>query len=212
LGSFLVNIELTLWAGLISFVLGVIILLMRISPVGSLRVASSAFVEFFRNIPLTIVMVFMVLGVWAQLKMNFSADFNTNFFWLAVIGLSLYHSAFVAEALRAGVNTVDIGQAEAARSLGLTFGKSARLIILPQAFRGAIAPLGNTLIALLKNTTVAATASVATETSSLMGTMIEFDPQLIVSIFLIFAIGYTVLVIPIGAAITYLSTSLAVKR
>jgi glutamate transport system substrate-binding protein len=90
-------------------------------------------------------------------------------------GLSVYHAAFVCEALRSGVNTVPAGQAEAARSIGLTFGQSLREVLLPQAFRGAITPLGNTLIALTKNTTVAAAIGVA-EISGLMKEMMEFRP------------------------------------
>jgi glutamate transport system permease protein len=89
---------------------------------------------------------------------------------------------------------------------------AARLVILPQAFRGAIAPLGNTLIALLKNSTVAAAASVSTETSSVMKTMIEFNAPYIWGIFATFAIGYVILVIPIGLLTTWLSQRLAVKR
>ncbi|WP_276800428.1 ABC transporter permease subunit, partial [Cellulomonas iranensis] len=77
---------------------------------------------------------------------------------------AVYHAAFVCEALRSGVNTVPVGQAEAARAIGLGFWPAARLVILPQAFRGAVAPLGNVLIALIKNSTVAAAGSVA-ETS-----------------------------------------------
>ena len=152
--------------------------------------------ELFKNLPLTIIMVFMVLGAYAQLKLSFSDTFTTNFFWLAVTGLSLYTAAFVCESLRSGINTVPIGQAEAARALGLGFMQSATEIILPQAFRGSVAPLGNTLIALLKNSTVAAAASVATETSSLMSEMIEFRPDVIIQIFLIFALGYVILIIP----------------
>ena len=127
-------------------------------------------------------------------------------------GLSLYTAAFVCEALRSGINTVPLGQAEAARALGLNFMQSAGLIILPQAFRGSVAPLGNTLIALLKNSTVAAAASVSTETSSLMSEMIEFHADAIIEIFLIFAIGYVILIIPIGILTTYLSNKLAVRR
>ncbi|MFR8929875.1 MAG: ABC transporter permease subunit, partial [Bifidobacterium bifidum] len=168
--------------------------------------------ELFKNLPLTIIMVFMVLGAYAQLKLTFSDTFATNFFWLSVTGLSLYTAAFVCESLRSGINTVPIGQAEAARALGLGFMQSATQIILPQAFRGSVAPLGNTLIALLKNSTVAAAASVATETSSLMSTMIEFHPDVIVQIFLIFAFGYVILIIPIGMLTTYLSNKLAVRR
>ena len=204
-GAFLVNIELTLWSALFSTILGVILVMMRISPIASLRTVSGAYVELFKNLPLTIIMVFMVLGAYAQLKFSFSDTFATNFFWLAVTGLSLYTAAFVCESLRSGINTVPLGQAEAARALGLNF-------MLPQAFRGSVAPLGNTLIALLKNSTVAAAASVATETSTMMSEMIEYHADQIVPIFLIFAFGYVVLIIPIGMLTTYLSNKLAVRR
>ena len=207
--AFLVNIELTLWSALFSTILGVILVMMRISPVSSLRAVAGAYVELFKNLPLTIIMVFMVLGAYAQLKLSFSDTFATNF---AVTGLSLYTAAFVCESLRSGINTVPLGQAEASRALGLSFMQSATQIILPQAFRGSVAPLGNTLIALLKNSTVAAAASVATETSSLMSEMIEYRSDVIVPIFLIFAFGYVILIIPIGMLTTYLSNKLAVRR
>jgi len=212
LHAFSINLTLTLWSGLLALVLGTIAVAMRISPIGSLRMASTVYVNVLRDIPLTIVMVMMFLVVWTSLKIEISPNFATNFYWLAVIGLGLYHSAFVAEGLRSGVNTVPLGQAEAARAIGLTFMQSARMIVLPQAFRGAISPLGNTLIALIKNTTVAAAASVATETSSTMATMIEFHANYNYLIFLTFAIGYVIIVIPVGMLMTYLSRRLAVKR
>ncbi|MEJ5920720.1 ABC transporter permease subunit [Bifidobacterium thermophilum] len=211
-GAFLVNIELTLWSALFSTILGVILLLMRISPISSLRRVASGYVELFKNMPLTIIMVFMVLGVYAQLKLSFSNTFATNFFWLAITGLSLYTAAFVCESLRSGINTVPIGQAEAARALGLNFWQAATQVILPQAIRGSVAPLGNTFIALLKNSTVAAAASVATETSTMMSEMIEYHADVIVPIFLTFAFGYVILIIPFGALTTYLSNKLAVRR
>ena len=210
--AFLVNLELTFWSVIFSAILGIILVVMRISPISSMRRVAAGYVELFKNMPLTIIMVFMVLGVFAQLKISFSDNFDTNFFWLAVVGLSLYTAAFVCESLRSGINTVPLGQAEAARAMGLNFMQSATLIIMPQALRGSVAPLGNTLIALLKNSTVAAAASVATETSSLMSEMIEFRPDVIVQIFLIFAFGYVILIIPIGVLTTYLSNKLAVRR
>ncbi|ANC30580.1 amino acid ABC transporter permease [Isoptericola dokdonensis] len=212
LGAFWVNIQLALWAAVFSLVLGTLLALLRISPISSLQWAGSAYVTVFRNTPLTIIMVFMVLGAWGQLNVTLSSDFNLNFFWLAVIALTVYHAAFVCEAIRSGVNTVPVGQAEAARSIGLSFLPAARLVILPQAFRGAVAPLGNVLIALIKNTTVAAAASVATETSSVMKTMIEFRPDYIYAIFFTFAIGYVILVTPVGLLTTALSRRLAVAR
>lgn len=210
--AFLVNLELTFWSALFSAILGIILVLMRISPIASMRHVAGGYVEFFKNMPPTIIMVFMVLGAFAQLKLSFSDNFETNFFWLAVVGLSLYTAAFVCESLRSGINTVPLGQAEAARAMGLNFMQSATLVIMPQALRGSVAPLGNTLIALLKNSTVAAAASVATETSSLMSEMIEFRPDVIIQIFLIFAFGYVILIIPIGLLTTFLSNKLAVRR
>ncbi|UPO75687.1 amino acid ABC transporter permease [Arthrobacter sp. Helios] len=210
-GAFWVNIQLTFWAGLWSLVLGTLLAVMRISPIASLRWFGTAYVNIFRNTPLTIIMVFGALALWSQLQVSLSSDFNLNFFRLAILSLSIYHAAFVCEAIRSGVNTVPLGQAEAARSIGLSFLPAAWLIILPQAFRGAIAPLGNVLIALAKNTTVAATASVA-EASGLMKTMIEFRPDLMTQIFLTFALGFVLIVIPIGLLTTWASKKLAVAR
>ena len=210
-GAFWVNIQLTFWAALWSLVLGTILAVMRISPIASLRWFGTAYVNIFRNTPLTIIMVFGTLALWSQLQVNLSSDFELNFFRLAVLSLSVYHAAFVCEAIRSGVNTVPLGQAEAARSIGLSFLPAAWQIILPQAFRGAVAPLGNVLIALAKNTTVAAVASVA-EASGLMKTMIEFRPDLMTQIFLTFAMGFVLIVIPIGLLTTWASKKLAVAR
>lgn len=210
-GAFWVNLQLTFWAAIGSAVLGALIALMRISPIASLRLLGTTYVNLFRNTPLTIILVFLVLGVWSQLGINLSSDFNRNFFLYAVIGLSLYHAAFVCEAIRSGVNTVPAGQTEAARAIGLSFLPAARLIVFPQALRGAITPLGNTLIALTKNTTVAAAASV-TEISSLMKTMIEFRPDVIIAIFLVVALGFVLIVVPVGLLTTWASRKLAVKR
>jgi glutamate transport system permease protein len=210
-GAFWVNLQLTFWAAIGSAVLGALVALMRISPIASLRLLGTTYVNLFRNTPLTIILVFLVLGVWSQLGINLSSDFDRNFFLYAVIGLSLYHAAFVCEAIRSGVNTVPAGQAEAARAIGLSFLPAARLIVFPQALRGAITPLGNTLIALTKNTTVAAAASV-TEISSLMKTMIEFRPDVIIAIFLVVALGFVLIVVPVGLLTTWASRKLAVKR
>ena len=209
--AFWTNIRLAFLATLGSFVLGVVLALFRISPVPSLRALGAGYVNVVRNTPLTIIMLLGVLAVWGQLKISFSSDFTLNFFIYAVIALSLYHAAFMCEAIRSGVNTVPLGQAEAARSIGLGFLPAARHVILPQALRGAITPLGNTVIALTKNTTVAAAASVA-EASGLMKRMIEFSPDVMVAIFLTFAIGFCLIVIPLGLLTTWASEKWAVAR
>ncbi len=107
--------------------------------------------------------------------------------------------------------TVPLGQAEAARSIGLAFGHTLRHVVLPQAFRGAIAPLGNTLIALTKNTTVVATVGVA-EAAYRMRNMIEFNPSQLYWVFAIIATGFVILTLPIGVLFTWLSNRLSVQR
>lgn len=211
IGAFWTNIQLTFWAAIGSFVLGSLLALMRISPVPSLRWAGTAYVHLVRNTPLTILMTLAILGVWTQFQLSLATSFELNFFIYAVIVLALYHAAFVCEAIRSGVNTVPVGQAEAARAIGLGFLPTARYIIFPQALRGSITPLGNTLIALAKNTTVATVASVA-EASGMMKSMIEFNSDLIFMIFFVFAMGFVIIVVPIGLLTTWASRRLAVKR
>ncbi|MDY3049703.1 MAG: amino acid ABC transporter permease [Rothia sp. (in: high G+C Gram-positive bacteria)] len=211
IGAFWTNIQLTFWAAIGSFILGSLLALMRISPVPSLRWAGTAYVHLVRNTPLTILMTLAILGVWTQFQLSLATSFEWNFFIYAVLVLAIYHAAFVCEAIRSGVNTVPVGQAEAARAIGLGFLATARYVIFPQALRGSITPLGNTLIALAKNSTVATVASVA-EASGMMKSMIEFNSDLIFMIFFIFAMGFVVIVVPIGLLTTWASRKLAVKR
>ncbi|TYC97518.1 amino acid ABC transporter permease [Arthrobacter echini] len=210
--AFWVNIQLSFWSAIWALALGTVLALFRISPILSLQWFGAAYVNIFRNTPLTIILAFGFLGLFSVMQISLADDLNLSLFRIAIVGLSLYHAAFVCEAIRSGVNTVPLGQAEAARAIGLGFLPAARLIILPQAFRGAIAPLGNVLIALIKNSTVAAAGSVAAESSSLMKTMIEFRSDLVIPIFLTFALGFVILVIPIGLLTTWASRKLAVAR
>jgi glutamate transport system permease protein len=217
LGAFWVNIQLTFWSAIFAFIIGTVLAVMRVSPAPSLRWAGAMYVNLVRNTPLTLIILACSLGLWGQLGVILATneagrvDITANSFRLAVLGLSAYTAAFVCESLRSGVNTVPAGQAEAARAMGLGFGQSMRMIILPQAIRGAIAPLGNTLIALAKNTTVAQAAGVV-QAASVMATMIEFRPDLMVAIFLVIALGWVIIVLPIGLVTTYLSRRLGVVR
>lgn len=150
LSGFVVTLQLTGLAGVIALVWGTVLAAMRVSPVSTLRGIAVTYVELLRNTPLTLVFFFLVFvapqfGVLPPLG-----------FWTAVIALSAYTSAFVAEAVRSGINAVPIGQAEAARAIGLTFSQTLNLVVLPQAVRSVIPPIINVLIALTKNTSVAA--------------------------------------------------------
>ena len=216
LGAFWMTVQLTLWGGFGALVVGTIVAVCRVSPVGVLRTFGAWFVTLTRNTPLTLIVALCSLGIANTLRVQLAPDGSPTFvvdngFRWAVIGLMVYHASFVAESLRSGINTVPVGQAEAARSIGLSFGGTLRHVVLPQAFRGAIAPLGNTLIALTKNTTVVATVGVA-EAAYMMRNMIEFNPSLLYWIFAIMATGFVILTLPVGILFTWLSKRLAVVR
>jgi glutamate transport system permease protein len=215
LAAFRMTVYLTFFAAIGSLVLGTVLAVMRVSPVPTLSRLGALYVNIVRNTPLTLILLFCVLGVLYVLQVPLAptdspTSVRDNAIRWAIVGLSVYHAAFVCEALRSGVNTVDRGQAEAARSIGLTFAQSMREVILPQAFRGAIAPLGSVLIALTKNTTVASIIGVA-EASGLMKTIIENETAS-VTVFMVFAIGFVILTLPVGLLFTSLSRRLAVKR
>jgi glutamate transport system permease protein len=210
LGAFWTTIQLAVLSAVGSLVLGTIVAILRVSPVRVLQFLGTSYVNIFRNTPLTLLMVFGVLGATYILGLPLSGNTNSNVFRWAVVMLSVYHAAFVCEALRSGINTVPPGQAEAARSIGLTFAQSMREVILPQAFRGAVAPLGSTLVALIKNTTVAAVIGAA-DAAGLLQEIVENETGQL-SVFLIFAIGFVILTLPLGIFFTHLSRSLAVKR
>ncbi|GHD03807.1 amino acid ABC transporter permease [Zhihengliuella salsuginis] len=211
LSTFWTNMQLTFWAAIAAFALGTLLAVMRISPVPSLRWVGTAYVNIFRNTPLTIILTFGVLVLFGVFQVSLASDFNLNFFRIAIVGLTIYHAAFFCEAIRSGVNTVPLGQAEAARAIGLSFLPAAKIVILPQAFRGSIAPIGNVLIALIKNSTVATAGSVA-EISGLMKTMIEFRPDVGILVFLTVAVFFVIVVIPVGLLTTWASKKLAVSR
>ncbi|MBW8739491.1 MAG: amino acid ABC transporter permease [Streptomyces turgidiscabies] len=212
LGAFWMTVKLTAFSALGSLVWGTLLAAMRVSPVPLMRGFGTAYVNIVRNIPLTVIIVFSSLGLADifGVTMGASDDFPLQGFRLAVLSLTAYTAAFVCEALRSGINTVPPGQAEAARAIGLSFRQVLGLVVLPQAFRSVIGPLANVLIALTKNTTVAAAIGVA-EAASLMKKMIENEAQLVL-IGVVFAFGFVVLTLPTGLAFGWLSKRLAVKR
>lgn len=146
--GFRTTLTLTLLSAVFALILGTILGAFRVSPIPSLRAFGLAYVELVRNTPLTAVFFF---AVFVMPRLGVVLDFYIT----AVVALSVYTAAFVCEAVRSGVNSVGVGQAEAARSIGLTFSQTLRTVILPQAFRTVIPPLINIFIALTKNTSIA---------------------------------------------------------
>jgi glutamate transport system permease protein len=208
--GFWLTIKLTVVSGILSLLVGTVLAAMRVSPVPVLRSAAGTYVTLMRNTPLTLVIFFCAFGLGANLGLEFSDTITTNIFWLSIVGLVAYTSAFVCEAIRSGVNTVPLGQAEAARSIGLTFSQSLGIVVLPQAFRSVIAPLGSVFIALTKNTTIAATIGVG-EAAGVMRDLIEFESE-VFWIFAGVAAGFVVLTLPMGLAFGWAARRVAVLR
>ncbi|WP_424211463.1 amino acid ABC transporter permease [Streptomyces sp. BI20] len=212
LGAFWVTVQLTLWSAAGSLVWGTALAGMRVSPVPVMRAFGTGYVNIVRNIPLTVLIIACSLGLNQTLGITLGGgDFKSIGFRLAILGLVAYTGTFVCEALRSGINTVPVGQAEAARALGLGFFQVLTLIVLPQAFRAVIAPLANVLIALTKNTTVAAAIGV-TEAALLMKEMNENEADSIMAVFLVIAMGFVLLTLPTGLLLGRLARRMAVKR
>lgn len=211
LAGFWVNVQLAAVCAVLSLLVGTILVTMRVSPTPVLRGAGTAYVNVMRNTPLTLVLAFSSLGLSDKLGLIFSEEPDTNGFWLVVMGLSLYTSTFVCEALRSGINTVPLGQAEAARAIGLTFGQTLRLIILPQASRAVIAPLGSVIIAMIKNTTVATAGGYLADVAFVMKDTFDTTGASI-PIFLGIVVAFMALTLPIGFFTGWLAKRLAVAR
>ncbi|MET8580124.1 amino acid ABC transporter permease [Streptomyces collinus] len=211
LGAFWTTVQLTLLSAVGSLVWGTLLAAMRVGPVPLMRGFGTAYVNIVRNIPLTVIILFASLGLKDTLRITLGSDqVDTSNFRLAVLGLVVYTSAFVCEAIRSGINTVPVGQAEAARAIGLSFTQVLGLVVLPQAFRAAVGPLTNVLIALTKNTTVAAAIGVA-EAALLMKEMLENEAQLLL-ISAVIAFGFCCLTLPTGLILGWVGKKVAVKR
>lgn len=191
-------------SGVAALVLGTIVAAMRISPVGTLRGIATVYTEVIRNTPLTLVLFFcaFVLPLLGS---------RPPYAVAAMIGLSVYTSPFVAEALRSGINGVPVGQAEAARSLGLGFSQSVSLVILPQAFRMTIPPLINVFIALTKNTSVAGGFFVF-ELFAAGRTLANANGHAVMAVLLAVATFYLIVTVPLGLIATQLERKWVVQR
>ena len=200
LKAFGLTIGLFVVSGVGALVLGTILAVLRVGPVSILNKAAALYVILFRNTPLLMIFIFMAIAM-PVLGYNFKfvedievGGWNVSaFFFRSCVALTLYTAAFVCEALRSGVNAVPLGQAEAGRAIGLTFAQSMRQIVLPQAARAVIPPMTSVLIALLKNTSVAAAFGMA-EATATMRALTNNNADERIGIFLAFAIGYIVLV------------------
>ncbi|WP_405094950.1 amino acid ABC transporter permease [Micromonospora sp. NBC_01412] len=209
--GFLWILKLTGAAAVLALLLGVLLAAFRVSPVPVLRGLGTAWVNIFRNTPLTLIIFFCYFGLFSTLGLSLAEDLDLNNYWLGVVGLSVYTASFVCEAVRSGINTVPNGQAEAARAIGLSFFQTLRIVVLPQAGRAVVAPLGSVLIALCKNATIVGTIGLM-ESSSVMKDLINSNGDAVIAIFAVFAGTFAALLIPTGYFFGWLANRLAVKR
>jgi glutamate transport system permease protein len=166
---------------------------MRVSPVPPLRWFGVTYVQTVRNTPLTVVFFFVVF-VLPRVGVVFS------YFTFAVLALSIYHAALVCEAVRSGINGVDVGQAEAARALGLTFSQNLRLIVLPQAFRNVLQPLGSVFSALIRNTSIAAAFGVQ-ELTGVVQRLTTANPDHVIAVLFGGVVGYLILTLALAGGL-----------
>ncbi|MGL4340096.1 MAG: amino acid ABC transporter permease [Rhodoglobus sp.] len=204
LKGFGTTLSLLLISGLAAFVVGTLIAGMRISPVASLRGFAAVYTEVLRNTPLTLVLFFC-----AFILPYLGA--RIDFYPLALIGLTAYTSPFVAEAIRSGVNGVPLGQAEAARSIGLDFAQTLGFIVMPQALRMVVPPLINVFIALTKNTSVAG-AFFIKELFASAQDVINIRGDEVFAILISVALFYLIVTVTLGRVAALVEKKVAVFR
>jgi len=203
LDAMVITVELTLLSFTVAFVVGVLMAAFRVSPVAPLRAVATLWVETLRNTPVIVLMYLFFFGL-TKVGVSYSP------FVSAVIVLSAYTSTFVAETVRSGINSVARGQAEAGRALGLTFPQLLGLVVLPQALRTVVAPLGSIFIALIKNSAIAGAFAVL-DIFGFAQKLLTANAQPI-PILVGAAIAYLVLALPAGWAVGLLERRLAIRR
>jgi putative glutamine transport system permease protein len=199
LDMYLLGFKNTIMSSLValiaSLILGVLIAIMRIAPIKPLNWLGTVYVEFIRNIPLLIITFFFFLGL------------KLSGLYAGTLALTIYTSSFIAEAIRAGILSVPKGQMEAARSSGLTYGQAMRLVILPQAVKIVIPPLGNQFINLVKNSSILAV--VAGLDLMYHGDLISSSTFVVFDVYIFVAAFYLILTIPLSFGVGYLEKRLA---
>ncbi|MBW0109997.1 MULTISPECIES: amino acid ABC transporter permease [Pseudonocardia] len=201
----LTTLQISLLSGIGALVLGTIMAGFRVSPAPPLQWVGSAWVTVLRNTPLSVVLFTIAFGLP-------EIGVNGSFFWFGVTGLALYTSAFVCEAIRSGINSVAPGQAEAARSVGMTFGQTLTVVVLPQAVRTVVPPLGNVFIAMIKNSAIVGAVGVGGDLYSVGVQLTGAGGLAVIPVLIGVALGYLVLTIPAGLLLGLAERKVAIAR
>jgi glutamate transport system permease protein len=203
--GYLRSLGICLWGMVGALVVGTVIASFRVSPIPSLRWFGTAWVTVIRNCPLTVILFMFAFGLP-------EIGINRSYYFFGVGALIVYTSAFVCEALRAGINSVSAGQAEAARAIGLTFTQSLRQVILPQAFRTSIPPLGSVIIAMFKNSAVVGAFGVGRDLFSVGKSLSSAQGYDALPVLTGVAIAYLCITLPAGAILALLERRVAIVR
>jgi glutamate transport system permease protein len=203
--GFLRSLGICLWGMVGALLLGTVMASFRVSPIPSLRWFGTAWVTLIRNCPLTVVLFFFAFGLP-------EIGINRSYYFFGVTALIVYTSAFVCEALRSGINAVPAGQAEASRAIGLTFAQSLREIILPQAFRTSVPPLGSVIIAMFKNSAVVGAFGIGGDLWALGRNLSSAQGFDALPVFTGVAIGYLCITIPAGVLLGVIERRVAIAR
>lgn len=183
-----VTVQVTVLAFLLSSVLGLALALLKLSPVRSVSLTASTVINIIRGLPI-IVQLFYIYFVLPDLGIQLSA------FQAGVIGLGIAYSAYQAENFRAGIEAVDPGQREAAQAMGMRPMLIMRRVILPQAFRIALPPYGNTLVMMLKDSSLVSTITVAEMTRA--GQLIASSTFQNMTVYTLVALLYLLMSLPL---------------
>jgi putative glutamine transport system permease protein len=194
------TLQISLIALIGSFILGTIIAVMRIAPFKPLNWLGTAYVEFIRNIPLILIVFIFFLG-------PSTLGFTLSGFAAGTIGLTVYTAAFIAEAVRAGIQAVSKGQSEAARASGLTYNQAMRYIVLPQALKIVIPPMGNQFLNLVKNSSILSV--VAGLDLMYYADLISSKTYVVFSVYIFVALFYLVITVPLSIGLAYLEKRMA---
>ena len=203
--GFLRSLGICLWGLVGSLVLGTVIAACRVSPVASLRWFGTAWVNVIRNCPLTIVLFFFAFGLP-------EIGINRSYYFFGVGALVIYTSAFVCEALRSGINSVSAGQAEAARAIGLTFSQTLGQVVLPQAFRSSVPPVGSVMIAMFKNSAVVGAFGVGQDLYSVGRNLTSSQGYAYIPVLTGVAIGYLMITLTAGLLLGLVERKVAIAR
>lgn len=203
--AFLRSLGICIWAMIGALTIGTVIAAARVSPVAPLRGFGTMYVTLIRNCPLTVVLFFIAFGLP-------EIGINNSYYVFGISALAIYTAAFVCEALRSGINSVSAGQAEAARAIGLTFTQSLSSVILPQAFRSSIPPLGSVLIAMFKNSAVLGAFGVAGELFSTGIRLTSAQGYASTPVFLAIGFFYLCITIPAGLILQVLERRAVIFR